>query len=408
MTRPRLRVFLATAGWAAAVALAAISLLLVALGSSGVAPEGSPPGWLMAALYLAYVPLPTIGALITVRRPENVIGPLLLIAGVSVFGWFSALGYATYALVIRPDLPGGVIAIWLQAWVSFPYVYVLLVFLPLLFPDGRFISWHWRLLGWFVGALFVAQSLAAAFGRPVLVTNAGTAAPNPLTVPGLAPIDVLLNSTLGAPLGLAFLTISCVAVVIRSSRSRGIERVQLKWFLYAVGVLLLAFAILLPLSYMAPDISPGIVLAGISFALALPPLAVGIAVLRYRLYDIDRLINRTVVYGVTTGTIGLTFFAGVVVLPALLRPVISGSEIAVAVSTLVSFALFQPLRRRIQGAVDRRFYRSRYDAARTLDAFSIHLRDEVALDAVRADLLEAVRKTMQPTHATLWLRKTPR
>jgi hypothetical protein len=114
------------------------------------------------------------------------------------------------------------------------------------------------------------------------------------------------------------------------------------------------------------------------------------------------------VYGVTTGTIGLTFFAGVVVLPALLRPIISGSEIAVAVSTLVSFALFQPLRRRIQRAVDRRFYRSGYDAARTLDAFSIHLRDEVALDAVRADLLEAVRKTMQPTHATLWLRKTPR
>ena len=361
----------------------------------------------MAALYLAYVPLPTIGAVITVRRPENVIGPLLLIAGVSVFAWFSTLAYATYALVIRPDLSGGVIAIWLQAWVSFPYVYVLLVFLPLLFPDGRFVSRRWRLLGWFVGALFVAQSLAAAFGRPVIVTNVGTIAPNPFAVAGLAPIDVLLNMTLGAPLGLAFLAISCAAVVIRSRRSRGIERVQLKWFLYAVGVLLLAFAILLPVSYVAPDISPGVVLAGISFALALPPLAVGVAVLRYRLYDIDHLINRTVVYGVTTGAIGLTFFAGVIVLPALLRPLINGSEIAVAVSTLASFALFQPLRVRVQHAVDRRFYRARYDAGRTLDEFGVRLRDEVALDSVRADLLDAVRDTVQPAHASVWLRDRP-
>lgn len=404
MTRPRLRVLLAAAAWIASVALAAVSLVLLALGSSGLAPEDSPRAWFMAALYVAYVPLPTIGALITVRRPGNPIGPILLVAGLSAFAWFVSLDYATYALVIRADLPGGVAAIWLQAWVSFPYVYALLVFLPMLFPDGRFLSRRWRLIGWLVGALGVAQFVAVAFGRRVLQTNAGTSAPNPLAVAGLAPIDDLLNYTLGAPLALAFLAISCVAVVIRSLRSRGVERLQLKWFLYAVGVLLVTFAILLPLSYVVTTIPPWLVLVGISFALALPPLAVGIAVMRYRLYDIDHLINRTIVYGVTTGAIGLTFFGGIVVLPALLRPLISGSEFAVAVSTLISFALFQPLRARVQSEVDRRFDRSRYDAARAIDAFSVRLRDEVDLDAVRADLIDAVQHTVQPAHASVWLR----
>jgi hypothetical protein len=143
-------------------------------------------------------------------------------------------------------------------------------------------------------------------------------------------------------------------------------------------------------------------------ALDLIPISVAIAILRYRLYDIDRLINRTVVYAVTTAAIGVTFFGGVVVLPALLRPLISSSEIAVAVSTLVCFALFQPLRSRVQNAVDRRFDRSRYDAVRTLDAFSVRLRDEVDLDSVRGELLDAVGATLSPTHASLWLRERAR
>jgi hypothetical protein len=140
------------------------------------------------------------------------------------------------------------------------------------------------------------------------------------------------------------------------------------------------------------------------FTFTLIPLSIGVAILRYRLYDIDQLINRTLVYGVTTGAIAVTFFGGMVVLPTLLRPIISGSEVAVAVSTLVCFALFQPLRSRVQDAVDRRFYRSRYDAARTLDAFSLRLRDEVDLDAVRDELLDAVGITLSPIHASVWLR----
>ena len=403
MRWPRLRVILAVAAWLAALVLAVMSLVLLALGSLGLASEDS-PRWLVAALYLANVPLPTVGALVTVRRPGNLIGPILLVAGLSVFAWFSSSAYATYALVIRPDLPGGVIAVWFAGWLPFPYAYALLNFVPLLYPDGRFLSRRWSLIGWLVGALGVAQSVGVAFGRPVLASSVATSAPNPLAVAGFAPIDVLFTQTLGAPLGIAFLAISWIAIVIRFRRSRGIARLQIKWFLLAVGVVMLAFAILFPLSVIGTVISSNIFFFTFTFTFMLIPLSIGVAILRYRLYDIDHLINRTLVYGVTTGTIGLTFFGGIVVLPALLRPLISGSEVAVAVSTLISFALFQPLRRQVQAGVDRRFYRARYDAARTLDEFSARLRDEVALDAVRNDLLDAVSKTVKPTHASLWLR----
>jgi hypothetical protein len=407
MSWPQPRVALAVAAWLAAVALALISLVLLAVGSSGIAGENS-PGWLMAAVYLAYVPLPTVGAFVTLRRPGNPIGPLLLVAGLSVFAWFSSSAYATYALVIRPDQPGGLIALWISGWVPFGYAYVLLVFVPLLYPDGRFLSRRWRVIGWLAGALWIAQSLGAAFGRPVLqLGGVGTSAPNPLAVAGLAPIDVL-NNPLGVPLGFMFLAISWAAVVIRFRRSRGIERLQIKWFFYAVGVVLLAFAVLFPLAFTGSAISSEIFFFTFNFSFMLIPLAVGVAILRYRLYDIDHLINRTVVYAVTTGSIGLIFFGGVVTLPALLRPLISGSEVAVAVSTLACFALFQPLRRRVQSAVDRRFYRSRYDATRTLDAFTVRLGDEVDLDAVRADLVEAVQRTVQPAHASVWLRPEKR
>jgi hypothetical protein len=396
--RPRPRVLLVAASWLAAVALAAVSLVLLALGSSGFPPD-PPPAWLAAAMYLFYLPLPTVGALLTVRRPENPIGPMLLVAGLSAFLWFGSAAYAVFA-VERPDLPGRVIAGWIATWVFEPYFLALLVFVPLLFPDGRFLSRRWRAIGWLAAVVGACQLAAQAFVRPVLMTND----PNPLAVAELAPIYSLLIGILGAPLALAFLAISCAAVVIRFRRSRGIERQQVKWFLYAVSVALLTILIVFALLAMGalPD---NIAAPATYLAFALPPLAVGIAVLRYRLYDIDLVINRTVVYGISSATIAVAFFAGIVVLQAILRPLTSGSEVAVAVSTLVSFALFQPLRARVQAGVDRRFYRSRYDAARTLEDFSVHLRDEVDLDSVRADLLDAVQRTVQPAHASVWLRR---
>jgi hypothetical protein len=196
------------------------------------------------------------------------------------------------------------------------------------------------------------------------------------------------------------------AVLARFRTAAGVERQQLKWFAYASSMTMFFSSIagLVPIFSSLAGLGPAM---GI-IAMDLIPISVAIAILRYRLYDIDRLINRTVVYAVTTAAIGVTFFGGVVVLPALLRPLISSSEIAVAVSTLVCFALFQPLRSRVQNAVDRRFDRSRYDAVRTLDAFSVRLRDEVDLDSVRGELLDAVGATLSPTHASLWLRERAR
>jgi hypothetical protein len=199
--------------------------------------------------------------------------------------------------------------------------------------------------------------------------------------------------------GLTLLLLAAVAsVVVRFARSRGVERQQLKWFAYAAA--LLAVSVVASAVVPVPIVSalPTLVIFGL-------PIALAIAVLRYHMYDIDLLINRTVVYGAATAAIAAMFFAGLVALQALLRPLISGNELAIAASTLTSFALFQPVRRRVQDAVDRRFNRAHYDAARTLDSFANHLSDDVDLDSLRSDLLEAVRATMAPAHASLWLRE---
>jgi hypothetical protein len=389
---------LVAAAWVVANALAAASLVLLALDSR--ASVAQVPAWAAVAMYFVYLPLPTIGALVTLRRPGNAIGPMLLTAGMSIFAYFTSMTYAAYVLVGHPELPGVAIAAWVGAWVFEPYFVVAAVFLPLLYPDSRFISPRWRLIGWFALALTVGQSVASAFGRPV--TPIGV--PNPLAVSALAPVNILASPIFAVPAILVLIAISGSAVAIRFRRSRGVERLQIKWFIYAIGIALLVIGIGFPLQ-LTGVIDNSVAFAPMTIAIGLPPLAVGNAILRYRLYDIDRLINGTVVYGVTTGAIAVAFFAGIVVLQAALRPLTGGSEIAVAASTLLCFALFQPVRRRVQSTVDRRFYRARYDAAQILDAFGARLRDEVDLDAVRFDLIDAVQHTVQPAHASVWLRQ---
>ncbi|HAF08927.1 MAG TPA: hypothetical protein DCK98_02440, partial [Chloroflexi bacterium] len=197
--------------------------------------------------------------------------------------------------------------------------------------------------------------------------------------------------------------IPVAAVLVRFRTAAGTERQQLKWFAYAASIVMVFF--------VATGFGLFSYLGGVLASLVavvvmdLIPISVAIAILRYRLYDIDLLINRTLVYGATTAVIGGAFFGGIVLLQTLLRPFTTGSELSVAASTLVSFALFQPLRRRIERAVDQRFYRSRYDAGRTVDAFSERLGDLVEVDALRSDLLTVVGDTMQPVHASLWLRR---
>jgi hypothetical protein len=241
-------------------------------------------------------------------------------------------------------------------------------------------------------------------------------APGPLW--DRAPIDNPLG--IGGPVGEAMtrvapvipmLLLACAALsfagfIMRMRGSRGLERSQLKWFAYIVGITVVAFALTIAVYLLGSQTRffTDVYLLG----LGVLPIAIAVAILRHRLYDIDVLIKRTLVYGATSVTIAATFFLGILGLTQLMRPLTSGSELAIAASTLLSFALFQPIRRRVQDAVDRRFDRSRYDASRTLDSFADQLRDEVDLETLRTDLIGAVRQTMAPAHASLWLRERPR
>jgi hypothetical protein len=251
----------------------------------------------------------------------------------------------------------------------------------------------------FVGIAFTTIGLALSPGELIAFP-----VENPVRVAGAAAPAIWLIRDVG----IVFLVVAAIAalasVVMRLLSADHVERQQLKWMGAAVCVLALGAVV----NVVQGPGRTGFGEAGSSLALDCIPVAAGIAILRYRLYEIDRLVHRTFVYGATSAAIALTFFASIVALQPVLRPLTSGSELTVAASTLLSFGLFQPIRRRVQDAVNRRFDRSRYDAARTLDLFADRLRDEVDLDALRGDLLSAVHTTMSPAHASLWLREGTR
>jgi hypothetical protein len=277
--------------------------------------------------------------------------------------------------------------------------WALLAVLLLLFPTGRLPSRRWRPVAWAAWAVLVLAALAAPFvPGPV----AAGLPPNPIAIPLLAGVLRLAAGAAGVVLAGVILA-SVVSLIVRFRRARGAERQQLKWFAYGaalVFVLPVASVVGVHLPGPAGRLLPTAIFSAV-------PVAIGIAVLRYRLYDIDRLINRSVVYGSLTVLLGGVYAGLVFALSQLLNPADQQSELAVAASTLVVAALFQPARRRIQGLVDRRFNRRRYDAARTVGAFSTRLRDQVDLDTLSAELLAVVDKTVQPNQVSLWLRPTP-
>ena len=339
-----------------------------------------------------------VGAVLGSRRPRNSVGWVLLASGMASAFQVLVEEYAIYGVVGRAvALPGAVLAGWIESWIWLIGVVLIVTYALLLFPNGSLVSPRWRVVGWLAAADAVVGVAGLAFAAGPL--NNAPFADNPFPLLG----DLGRSLFFGSFLGVVLLAVaSAGSLVVRYRRAVGAERQQLKWLafeavLIAIAVCMTGFA-----QAFAPDFKPVQVLFIV--VLALMPVAIGIAVLRYRLYDIDVLINRALVYGATTAAIGLAFFAGIVVLQAVLRPVTGGSELAVAASTLLCFALFQPIRRRVQAAVDRRFYRSRYDASRTLDLFASRLASEVDLDAVRAELVSAARDTVQPVHASLWLR----
>jgi hypothetical protein len=353
-----------------------------------------------------------VGAILVVRRAGGLIGWLLGGTGVLMQLVLLSQAYGYASLYAGAALPGGEVVLWSGSVIGNA---LLLLMIPavVFFPDGRPPGRAFAvLLGVAVAGGVTYTAASALADQPILVPlpylglHTGEPArsiPNPFAQHG--PFgDLLLLATpalykFGGPL----LLIAPLVLVFRFRRSRGGEREQLKWLMYAAGI---TFALMLIGQLMLP---PGLIQTLVPiltvFGLGLLPVAMGIAITRYHLYDIDVLINRTLVYGATSATIALTFFAGVLALQTVVRPLTAGSELAIAASTLVSFALFQPVSRLVQSAVDRRFDRSRYDAARTLDAFADRLRDEVDLDAVRADLLSVTYKTMRPAHASVWLRE---
>ena len=352
-----------------------------------------------------------VGALLVVRRAGGPIGWLLGGTGVLMQLVLLSQAYGYASLYTGAALSGGEVVLWLGFVIGNVLLFLMIPAI-VLFPDGRPPSRTFAILLGVALTGMVTYTAASAFAdQPIFVPlpyiglHTGEPArsiPNPFAQHG--PLgDLLLIATSALyTIGTPLLLIAPLAIVARFRRSRGGDREQLKWLMAAAGI---TFGLMLTGVMLSPGLVQTLVEILTVFGLGLLPVAMGIAITRYHLYDIDVLINRTVVYGATSAAIAVTFFAGIVVLQTVLRLLTSGSELAIAASTLVSFALFQPIRRSVQSAVDRRFDRSRYDGARTLDAFTVRLRDEVDLDAVRADLISVIYKTVRPVHASVWLRE---
>lgn len=380
---------------AAAEALASVMFISISWGAA------LPDNWGFRGYpVLSGLAFATTGAIVASRRPANRIGWLLLGAG--VLAAFSGLvqEYATYGILLHPgSLPGALPLAWVGSWIWLGYMCSLL-FVLLLFPDGRLPSKRWRPVAAAVAVVISTAAISFAI-RPGPLENF-TGAQNPFGATGAA--AELRGSVEALILTASILAFAaCAAAPLDRVRRAGpTERQQLKWFGYAAGVLAVSFAFLI-----GTGVSKlGQVLTIMSFTSL--PIAIAVAVLRHRLYDIDLLIRRTLVYGVVSTFLLATYVAFVVVLQTILRPFTAGSELAVAGSTLVVVALFQPIRARVREIVDRRFYRGRYDAARTLDAFAAGLRGDVDIDSIRRDLDRVIHETVRPAHASVWLRGTER
>jgi hypothetical protein len=396
---PRTASWLAWSLWALSVALTALSLLLLAL-------IRSHPGthifdwWLGNATVVIDA---TVGAVVASRRPENPVGWLLCLSGVATSTSSFTSQYAIYALLAQPNsLPAGEAMAWIASWML-PIMNGVQVFYLLLFPTGRLPSRRWRWLAWLTVAYILVGGVAAAFSPGAHLGSLGPIR-NPLGIEGLTQFYKAVLYTMSPALFIA----AAFSLFVRLRRAVGVERQQLKWLAYAAGGLaIVSILVIVTIAIDTPrwyDWS-----ANAIFVVVIPgvPIAIGIAILRYRLYEIDVIINRTLVYGSLTAVLVALYFGGVATTQAILQALTGREELpqpAVVASTLVIAALFNPLRRRVQNLVDRSFYRRKYDAAKTLETFSAKLRDETDLDSLNSELLSVVRDTMQPEHLSLWLR----
>jgi hypothetical protein len=364
--------------------------------------------------FLAVVGYAFVGALVASRLPDNAIGWILLATGITL-----ALGALVDANLMLADAPMRGVSAWLSDWTFYVWLTLAGIFLPLLFPTGRPVSRRSRRVLWLGIVALVLSVVGSAFDPGRLDVDSPVPVENPLGIGGagaLLEVVARLGDVLAA---FAFL-LAAASLVVRFRRSRGIERQQLKWFAYvgmlAATGLVLAMAQVLFGAEPGDDVEGGWleVVGAVGWFLALGaivlgiPVATGMAILRHRLYDIDVVINRTLVYGALTATLLLSYLGLVLMLQLALGPLTEDNGLAIAGSTLGVAALFRPARARIQELVDRRFYRRKYDAAQTIERFGAHLRDEVELDALSAELRGVVAETMQPAHVSLWLREATR
>jgi hypothetical protein len=350
--------------------------------------------------------LGTVGALVAARRPQNPIGWLLLSAAMLISLFLFGDAYASYSIELDHSLPLDRFTAWLTLWVAVPG-FGAFIFVFLLFPDGRVLSPRWRWLVWLgiVGLCAVVLGLAIRPGPIDSVPSLD----NPFGIQEAEGLARFLTEGPGGLLDGAVVLASVLSLILRIRRSRGTQRQQMRWFVYSVVMFVVVFGAAQILWAIVEEPESGgpantFGFAAIMLSLIFIPVSMGIGILRYRLYDIDVIVNKTLVYGALTAILALAYLGIVVALQSVI-PGAGDSDLTIAGSTLAVAALFRPLRGRIQGFIDRRFYRRRYDAQRTLESFSSRLRDDVDLDHLSADLLGVVRDTMQPAHASLWLRE---
>jgi hypothetical protein len=380
--------------WALSIGLTVVSLWLLILNLSY---PDVPVYLYWAEDTLLAVGYSTVGAVAASHRPSNPVGWVLCSIGLSWGVAHFTSEYATYALLAVPEsLPAAEAAAWIYSWVWVPGL-GFIVFLPLLFPSGRLPSASWRPFAWFSVLLAGTGTIMVAFSPG---PGVGLSIRNPFGMESLPDLSEQLQALM-----FALIFVASVSLVMRLHHARGVARQQIKWVAYAGalggGASLPTYTVLeavdLRWLQMVGHVPALVGIVGV-------PMAVGIAITRYRLYEIDILINRTLVYGTLTAMLVAVYIGGIVLLQRFFVVLIGEkSTLAVVASTLLIAALFTPLRRRIQSFIDKRFYRSKFDARRTLEGFSARLRDETDLEALHNDLVGVVRETMQPVHVSLWL-----
>ena len=340
--------------------------------------------------------LAVIGAVVASRQPRNTIGWILCVIPLSL-GLLILSAHAYWALALNGHAAGrfAELMAWLASWIWIPAMIPMLTLFPLLFPTGRPPSRRWRPVLWIAVA-----SIPFSFIGEALPTRRFEEYPvdNPFGIGVAAEVAGVVGFVLMAIGALA----SVASLVVRYRRSRGVEREQLKWVTSAAVVFITIFAV--PTEDFA---SEDIGFATLLFGILVIASAVAVAMLRYRLYDIDVVINRALVYGSLSAMLAAVYLGSVLLLQVVFETITSGSGLAVAASTLATAALFGPLRTRTQAVVDRRFFRKKYDAAQTLEQFGARLRNEVDLDTVQSDLRSVVAETLQPAHVSLWVPEQP-